>query len=255
MTADKELLERIEAYGFACEAGALSNCQEWVELKSASAGAGDSEILSRLRSSAFVMENLPEAPGGVFRQIDDVEAERIVKDLTAAIQRIEATAPLSATAAMPERKVVSSLYGTKEFYEATGWNACVDAVRLAAAPAPALPEKKVYCLRCAACTPSLMDETLPPVRSWMCHYSGATVVEKCGGCDCLQGMEATRTSPVVEAGTIRDAARYRWLRDEGFTRPAKMWVIGQRDMTPIVHSDLDAAIDAQLQPDMKGGES
>lgn len=46
-----------------------------------------------------------------------------------------------------------------------------------------------------------------------------------------------------------DAARYRWLRGEGFERPASMWVIDYATKIPVVHTDLDAAIDATLQRD------
>ncbi|WP_034473792.1 hypothetical protein [Caballeronia zhejiangensis] len=48
------------------------------------------------------------------------------------------------------------------------------------------------------------------------------------------------------AGMEKDAERYRWLRGEGFDRPAHMWVTTLPAGKPIVHSDLDEAVDAAI---------
>jgi hypothetical protein len=53
------------------------------------------------------------------------------------------------------------------------------------------------------------------------------------------------------AGMEKDAERYRWLRGEGFDRPAHMWVTTLPAGTPIVNSDLDAAIDAAIAKEPK----
>lgn len=44
----------------------------------------------------------------------------------------------------------------------------------------------------------------------------------------------------------KDAERYRWLRGQGFTVPAVMWVTTLKGAVPIVHSDLDDAIDSAM---------
>lgn len=40
--------------------------------------------------------------------------------------------------------------------------------------------------------------------------------------------------------------RYRWLRAQGWSDPAEMWVVIAKTGAPIVHVDLDAAIDAAI---------
>lgn len=49
------------------------------------------ELISKLRTCAMVIENLPELPGynGSILQIDDTEAESIAKDIYAASEKME----------------------------------------------------------------------------------------------------------------------------------------------------------------------
>ena len=58
----------------------------------------------------------------------------------------------------------------------------------------------------------------------------------------LRCYEAEQRAERVE----RDARRYRWLRGEGFERPATIWAHTWPGGVPIVHTDLDEAIDAAL---------
>jgi hypothetical protein len=60
------------------------------------------------------------------------------------------------------------------------------------------------------------------------------------------------SGPAITADVHADAARYRWLRGEGFDRPAHMWVTTLSDQKPIVHTDLDAAIDRARQSGEEG---
>lgn len=49
------------------------------------------ELISKLRTCAIVIENLPEIPGynGSLLQIDDTEAETIAKDIFSAAEKME----------------------------------------------------------------------------------------------------------------------------------------------------------------------
>ncbi|VVE85162.1 DUF551 domain-containing protein [Pandoraea sputorum] len=61
-----------------------------------------------------------------------------------------------------------------------------------------------------------------------------------------QGWQARAALSADGGEDKRDAERYRWLRGEGFERPAQLWVTVLYEGRPIVHSDLDAAIDAAI---------
>lgn len=44
----------------------------------------------------------------------------------------------------------------------------------------------------------------------------------------------------------KDAERYRWLREQGWSTPAEIWTVRFQDKVPVVHVDLDEAIDAAM---------
>lgn len=70
---------------------------------------------------------------------------------------------------------------------------------------------------------------------------------------CWKLWRKARAALSADAGEDkRDAERYRWLRGEGFERPAQLWVTVLYEGRPIVHSDLDAAIDAAIAAKAKG---
>ena len=100
-------------------------------------------------------------------------------------------------------------------------------------------------------------EEVARLNQWADSFTDAHLKERKTG-DALvkelqqraESAEQANAALVAENESLRkDAERYRWLRSEGFDRPAQMWVTPLNDNVPIVHTDLDAAIDNA----MKGG--
>lgn len=142
----------------------------------------DKELPERLRKDSELMAYYaPRCPKGE----NEMHAwmVRTSKDLTAAIQRIEATAPLSATGATSDPFSMGPYVGDRsvKFLRQT-FDAAADA--------------------CDGDYPAKVNAGM-----LACYDSGRRE----------GALLAAPTAPVVEAGAIRDASRYRWLnRQDNF---------------------------------------